>query len=154
MAISYRGRETDLKKAAEVLVALGQGNIGVPRVTRRLASSGGVPSLRMIPIDLWIPNVGHQLCPASPRAITGILFSPEVFSSVPGIRLEVGEGARMNSDDLRKRASRYRAVARHVTDPETLEALRDLADKYEALADAIEARRPRQGDGASRHDCD
>jgi flagellar biosynthesis regulator FlbT len=41
--------------------------------------------------------------------------------------------------ELRSRAERYRKIALTVTDPRTLEALKELAALYEAEADRLEA---------------
>jgi hypothetical protein len=52
----------------------------------------------------------------------------------------------MDPDELRRRASRYRDIARNITDACTIAALLELADYYEALADqaqACEADNPR-----------
>jgi hypothetical protein len=46
-----------------------------------------------------------------------------------------------NPDDLRRRASQYRYIARTTTDAATLKALHELADRYEALATEAQARR-------------
>jgi hypothetical protein len=42
---------------------------------------------------------------------------------------------------LRERVERYRKMAMEVTDPMAIEALLELADRYDALAAEIEARR-------------
>jgi hypothetical protein len=41
--------------------------------------------------------------------------------------------------ELRARAERYRQMTATVTDPLALEALRELADRYEAMAAELEA---------------
>ena len=41
----------------------------------------------------------------------------------------------MDPDEMRLRASRYRDIARRITDEITIKALHDLADEYEARAD-------------------
>jgi hypothetical protein len=38
----------------------------------------------------------------------------------------------MDPDELRRRASQYRDIARRITDERTMKALNDLADEYEA----------------------
>ena len=40
----------------------------------------------------------------------------------------------MDPDEMRLRASRYRDIARRITDEITIKALNDLADQYETLA--------------------
>jgi hypothetical protein len=47
--------------------------------------------------------------------------------------------AAMNPDDLRHRAIRYRAIAPRLNDAQTIQALHNLANEYEALADRIDA---------------
>jgi hypothetical protein len=42
----------------------------------------------------------------------------------------------MMPDDLRKRATHYRSMATRLTDTRAIAALYELAEKYEALADA------------------
>jgi len=49
--------------------------------------------------------------------------------------------------ELRERAARYRHLSRFVNDARTLEALLDLAEKYEALAAELE-RAGQQGTGS------
>ena len=41
----------------------------------------------------------------------------------------------MEPDELRRRASRYRDLASRMIDPRAVEALRELADEYEARAE-------------------
>jgi hypothetical protein len=43
-------------------------------------------------------------------------------------------------DDLRATAERYRRLAKFITDMQALEALAELADEYEALADRLEGK--------------
>jgi hypothetical protein len=43
-------------------------------------------------------------------------------------------------EDLCRRASRYRDIARTISDARAIEALNDLADKYEAEAAKAQAR--------------
>jgi hypothetical protein len=45
----------------------------------------------------------------------------------------------MEQDELRRRASRFREIARRITDQRTVEALEELAEEYEARADAAQA---------------
>jgi hypothetical protein len=40
--------------------------------------------------------------------------------------------------ELREAARRYRQMAMTITDPRTTEALRELAEEYEALADRLD----------------
>jgi hypothetical protein len=40
----------------------------------------------------------------------------------------------MNAEDLRRRANQYREIVRKISDARTIEALNELADKYEAEA--------------------
>jgi hypothetical protein len=47
--------------------------------------------------------------------------------------------AAMNPDDLRHRTIRYRAIAPRLNDAQTIQALHNLANEYEALADRIDA---------------
>ena len=42
-------------------------------------------------------------------------------------------------DEMRRRASQYRDIARSITDALTVKALRELADEYEARADKAQA---------------
>ena len=44
----------------------------------------------------------------------------------------------MEPDEMRRRATRYRDLARMVTDPAAIKALRELAEEYEARADAAQ----------------
>ena len=44
-----------------------------------------------------------------------------------------------HTDDLRRRASQYRDIARTTTDAPTLKALYELADEYEAEAAKAQA---------------
>ena len=46
----------------------------------------------------------------------------------------------MDPDEMRRRANRYRHIARTITDARAIEALNDLAGKYEAEADKVQAR--------------
>jgi hypothetical protein len=47
----------------------------------------------------------------------------------------------MNSaQELRDRASRYRDMTYGINDPQAIEALRELADRYDAFAAEIEAK--------------
>jgi hypothetical protein len=41
----------------------------------------------------------------------------------------------MNPEEMRRRACRYRDIARSIIDARTIEALHELADEYEALAE-------------------
>jgi hypothetical protein len=41
----------------------------------------------------------------------------------------------MDPDEMRRRASRYRDIARNILDARTIRALHELADEYEAKAD-------------------
>ena len=41
----------------------------------------------------------------------------------------------MDTDEMRRRASHYRDIARRITDERTVKALNDLAAEYEARAD-------------------
>jgi hypothetical protein len=50
-----------------------------------------------------------------------------------------GEVAMESSDELRQRAERYRRLALSATDGQAIEALKDLAVEYDALAEALEA---------------
>jgi hypothetical protein len=45
-----------------------------------------------------------------------------------------------NPDELRRRASRYRDIARTATGTATIKALNELADRFEALATEAQAR--------------
>jgi hypothetical protein len=48
----------------------------------------------------------------------------------------------MEHDELRRRASRYREIARRVTDPAAIKALQELAEEYEARANDTQAAHP------------
>jgi hypothetical protein len=50
----------------------------------------------------------------------------------------------MELDEMRIRASRYRTLARMITDKITIKALHDLADEYEARADGEQGRHERK----------
>jgi hypothetical protein len=41
-------------------------------------------------------------------------------------------------EEIRRRAARYRHLARRVTDPAAVKALKELAEEYEARADAAQ----------------
>lgn len=45
----------------------------------------------------------------------------------------------MDPDEMRRRASRYRDIARSIIDALTVKALHELAAEYEALADKAQA---------------
>ena len=55
----------------------------------------------------------------------------------------------MEPEELRRRASRYREIAGRMTDPQAVEALRELAAEYEAQADAAQVH-PRSEVGEGR----
>ena len=59
----------------------------------------------------------------------------------------------MDPDEMRQRASRYRDIARRITDDRTIKALNDLADKYEALAGSHGHHQGRKIED-ERKDCD
>jgi hypothetical protein len=44
----------------------------------------------------------------------------------------------MSPNEMRERAARYRSIAMRIVDAQTIKALRDLADEYEARAKEIE----------------
>ena len=52
--------------------------------------------------------------------------------------------------DLRARAERYRRLVSTVTDAQALDALRELATRYEAMAAALEASGQLQSSDLSR----
>ena len=45
----------------------------------------------------------------------------------------------MTAEEMRKRARRYRSIAKVIDDAQASKALRDLADEYDALAEKAEA---------------
>ena len=53
-----------------------------------------------------------------------------------------GEVAVESSEELRQRADRYRRMALSVTDDQAIEALKELAAEYDALAAMLEAAGP------------
>ena len=59
----------------------------------------------------------------------------------------------MDPDEMRLRASRYRDLARRITDEITIKALNGLADEYEARADGEQGPDGRNVED-ERKDCD
>jgi hypothetical protein len=56
----------------------------------------------------------------------------------------------MDAAELSERARRYQTLAAHVTDEQTRQALLDLAEKYEALAQKRGSERPPGTAGGGR----
>jgi hypothetical protein len=72
-------RQVDLNKASEILVPLCQDKGGVSRLARRELFRCLTPSLRALPIYLWIPTIRHSLF-GIPYATVGILCRAVAFS--------------------------------------------------------------------------
>jgi hypothetical protein len=58
----------------------------------------------------------------------------------------------MDPDEMRQRASRYRDIARRITDEITIKALNGLADEYEARANGQQERDGRNAEDEQK-DC-